>query len=36
MGWPHVAYDVARAVNAANAPASVMPSWRTWPDELSA
>ena len=36
MGWPQVAYDVARAVNDASAPASVIPSWRTCPEVLSA
>ena len=35
-GSPQVAYDVAAAVNDAVAPASVMPSWSTWPEALSA
>ncbi len=36
MGWPQVAYEVAAAVKVATAPASLMPSWRTWPEALSA
>ena len=31
IGWPHVAYAVAAAVNDAIAPASVMPSSSNWP-----
>ena len=31
IGWPHVAYAVDAAVNDAIAPASVMPSSRSWP-----